>query len=81
MTLQQRTVIARRLRRDATEVEQLFWRALATSGFPWKFRRQHRRCLKTSRVSSRLYVWRWRVPHLTLTLSALPPERANYGEL
>jgi very-short-patch-repair endonuclease len=41
MALRRRTVIARRLRRDATEVEQLFWRALGTSGLPWKFRRQH----------------------------------------
>jgi very-short-patch-repair endonuclease len=39
--LRSRTVIARRLRRDATEAERLLWRALRESGTTWKFRRQH----------------------------------------
>jgi very-short-patch-repair endonuclease len=41
MTLKSRTITARRLRRDATEVERRFWHALRVSGLPWKFRRQH----------------------------------------
>ena len=41
MALQQRTQIARMLRRDATEVEKRLWRALRTMNPPWKFRRQH----------------------------------------
>ena len=41
MALRQRTQIARRLRRDATEVEKRLWRALRTMNPPWKFRRQH----------------------------------------
>ncbi|MGE0095124.1 MAG: endonuclease domain-containing protein [Alphaproteobacteria bacterium] len=32
---------ARKLRRDATNAEQVLWRALRASGWPWKFRRQH----------------------------------------
>jgi BirA family biotin operon repressor/biotin-[acetyl-CoA-carboxylase] ligase len=39
--LRGRTVIARRLRRDATDAERRLWYALRQSGFPWKFRRQH----------------------------------------
>ncbi|HLY79154.1 MAG TPA: DUF559 domain-containing protein [Caulobacteraceae bacterium] len=35
------TLTARRLRRDATEVEKRFWLALRTSNLTWKFRRQH----------------------------------------
>ncbi|HWG78890.1 MAG TPA: DUF559 domain-containing protein [Stellaceae bacterium] len=41
MPLRSRTIIARRLRRDATDVENLLWRALRESGTRWKFRRQH----------------------------------------
>jgi len=41
MALQQRTLVARRLRRDATDVEQRLWRVLRSTGLPWKFRRQH----------------------------------------
>ncbi|HXQ50220.1 MAG TPA: endonuclease domain-containing protein [Stellaceae bacterium] len=40
-TLRPRTLTARRLRRDATDVEQKLWRALRENGLPWKFRRQH----------------------------------------
>jgi very-short-patch-repair endonuclease len=29
------------LRRDASDVERMLWRALRESGLPWKFRRQH----------------------------------------
>jgi very-short-patch-repair endonuclease len=36
-----RATTARTLRRDATDVEQLLWRALRDSALPWKFRRQH----------------------------------------
>ena len=36
-----RTVVARRLRRDATDPERLLWYALQQNRFPWKFRRQH----------------------------------------
>ena len=36
-----RTLIARTLRRDATQVERLLWRALREGGLPCKFRRQH----------------------------------------
>jgi very-short-patch-repair endonuclease len=41
MALRQRTVAARRLRRDATDVEQRLWQALRGIGSSWKFRRQH----------------------------------------
>src|SRR6185437_11052739 len=41
MPLRSSTIIARRLRRDATDVENLLWRALRESGTRWKFRRQH----------------------------------------
>jgi len=41
MALRSRTRIARRLRRDATNAEQLLWRALREANLPWKFRRQH----------------------------------------
>ena len=40
-TLRTRTVLARKLRREATVVEQRLWRALRESALPWKFRRQH----------------------------------------
>ena len=41
MSLRSRTIVARRLRRDATDAERLLWRALRESGMNWKFRRQH----------------------------------------
>jgi very-short-patch-repair endonuclease len=41
MPLRSRTVIARRLRRDATDVERIIWRALRERLPGWKFRRQH----------------------------------------
>ena len=41
MRLRSRTIVARRLRRDATHVENMLWRALRESGTAWKFRRQH----------------------------------------
>lgn len=41
MQLRPRTLIARKLRRNATDVEQLLWRALRESGLPWRLRRQH----------------------------------------
>jgi very-short-patch-repair endonuclease len=41
MALDDRTVAARRLRRDATEVERRLWSALRKSALPWKLRRQH----------------------------------------
>ena len=41
MALRIQTTIARRLRRDATKVEQRLWRALRTTCPAWKFRRQH----------------------------------------
>ena len=41
MPLRSRTVIARRLRRDATDVERILWRALKEKFPAWKFRRQH----------------------------------------
>ncbi len=41
MPRRSRTIIARRLRRDATDAERLLWRALRESGMTWKFRRQH----------------------------------------
>jgi len=39
--LRPRTLIARRLRRDATDVERRLWRALCENELPWKFRRRH----------------------------------------
>ncbi len=41
MQLRSRTIVVRRLRRDATDVENLLWRTLRESGTAWKFRRQH----------------------------------------
>jgi very-short-patch-repair endonuclease len=41
MTLRSRTLIARRLRREATDVERLLWRALRERCPEWRFRRQH----------------------------------------
>ena len=41
MPLRGRTIIARRFRRDATDVERRLWYALRQSALPWKFRRQH----------------------------------------
>jgi len=34
-------LIARQLRRDATDVERILWRALRERIVPWRFRRQH----------------------------------------
>jgi very-short-patch-repair endonuclease len=39
--LRERTINARRLRRDATQVEWRLWNALRQNKLPWKFRRQH----------------------------------------
>jgi len=36
-----RTITARRLRREATQVEWRLWNALRQNKLPWKFRRQH----------------------------------------
>jgi BirA family biotin operon repressor/biotin-[acetyl-CoA-carboxylase] ligase len=36
-----KTIVARRLRRDATNPERLLWYAIQQNRFPWKFRRQH----------------------------------------
>src|SRR5579883_871395 len=41
MPLRSRTLIARQLRRDATDVERILWRALRERIVPWRFRRQH----------------------------------------
>ncbi|HTU53336.1 MAG TPA: DUF559 domain-containing protein [Acetobacteraceae bacterium] len=41
MSLRAHTVIARGLRRTATDAEQLLWRAFRGGALPWKFRRQH----------------------------------------
>jgi BirA family biotin operon repressor/biotin-[acetyl-CoA-carboxylase] ligase len=41
MPLRPRTLRARKLRRNATDVERRLWRALREGGLPWKFRRQH----------------------------------------
>ena len=42
MPLDPSTMIARRLRRDATEVERRMWRLLRSRALDgWKFRRQH----------------------------------------
>jgi|ERR1700735_2700244 very-short-patch-repair endonuclease len=40
-SLKQKTLIARRLRRDGTDVERTLWGALRERLAPWKFRRQH----------------------------------------
>ena len=39
--LRPRTLIARKLRQDATDVERRLWRGLRENEFPWKLRRQH----------------------------------------
>jgi very-short-patch-repair endonuclease len=39
--VRRRTLIARKLRRGATDVERIFWQALKSKAAPWKFRRQH----------------------------------------
>ena len=41
MPLRDRTINARRLRREATQVEWRLWNALRENKLPWKFRRQH----------------------------------------
>ncbi|HEY6335004.1 MAG TPA: DUF559 domain-containing protein [Alphaproteobacteria bacterium] len=41
MHLKARTSIARCLRREATDVERILWRALRERVTSWKFRRQH----------------------------------------
>jgi very-short-patch-repair endonuclease len=37
----ERTIHARRLRHEATQVEWRLWNALRQNKLPWKFRRQH----------------------------------------
>ncbi|HXS41313.1 MAG TPA: DUF559 domain-containing protein [Stellaceae bacterium] len=39
--LRPKTIVARRLRRNATDVERKLWRVLRESALPWRFRRQH----------------------------------------
>jgi very-short-patch-repair endonuclease len=39
--LRKRTISARRLRREATQVEWRLWNALRQNKLPWRFRRQH----------------------------------------
>jgi very-short-patch-repair endonuclease len=39
--LRRRTLLARKLRENATDVERILWGALRESTLPWKFRRQH----------------------------------------
>ena len=41
MPPRKRTITARRLRREATQVEWRLWNALRQNKLPWKFRRQH----------------------------------------
>jgi very-short-patch-repair endonuclease len=41
MRVKRRTVVARRLRRHATDVEKQLWRELRELGLPHRFRRQH----------------------------------------
>src|ERR1700739_733337 len=41
MRVKRRTVVARRLRRHATDVEKQLWRELRELGLPPRFRRQH----------------------------------------
>jgi very-short-patch-repair endonuclease len=41
MVSRRRTIIACKLRRDATDVERILWHALRTRASFWKFRRQH----------------------------------------
>ena len=41
MPLRRRTTVARKLRREATQVEWRLWNALRQNKLPWKFRRQH----------------------------------------
>jgi very-short-patch-repair endonuclease len=40
--MKRRAIVARRLRRNATEAEQRLWYAHREAGFPWGVRRQHR---------------------------------------
>ena len=40
MPLRRRTILARKLRENATDVERILWGALRESTLPWKFRRQ-----------------------------------------
>ncbi|HXZ00072.1 MAG TPA: DUF559 domain-containing protein [Stellaceae bacterium] len=42
MPLKSGTEIARHLRKEATDVEKILWRALREHLVSWKFRRQHR---------------------------------------
>jgi very-short-patch-repair endonuclease len=39
--LRGRTLVARHLRREGTDVERILWHALRERVGPWKFRRQH----------------------------------------
>ncbi len=41
MALAYRTIAARRLRREATDVERRLWHPLPASALPWKLRRRH----------------------------------------
>lgn len=41
MALRKETLLARSLRREATEAERVLWRAIRQAEFPWKLRRQH----------------------------------------
>ncbi len=41
MPPRERTIHARRLRREATQVEWRLWNALRQNKLPWRFRRQH----------------------------------------
>ncbi|MGE3934197.1 MAG: endonuclease domain-containing protein [Rhodospirillaceae bacterium] len=44
MAIRPRTLLARDLRRNATDAERLLWRALREAAWPWRFRRQHPIC-------------------------------------
>jgi len=41
VSLRGRTIVARKLRHEATQVEWRLWNALRQNKLPWKFRRQH----------------------------------------
>ncbi|MGH7126464.1 MAG: endonuclease domain-containing protein [Stellaceae bacterium] len=59
MPLREQTIHARRLRREATQVELRLWNALRENKLPWKFRRQHpigRRIADFARPARKLVV-------------------------